>query len=226
MANDSSEIDLISKKYDYSLLLNQLSDLRQDKERMRLLFELKGDFYRDYEMIKGLVEDKVITKNILNFGDFCQVQIDKIKELSALAKNSIQKDLMNLVYSDLRIKRMHTGLGELFEPQQPQNNTLPKIDKKKDRTIDRVTLFLNYLFTYTGVNCPNTQKAEIIEFLTAYSDKQTIKLFSEFEREKSKVLENEEISEKFFKDMKIIRKYFERLGLMEIVAKIDEDLGN
>lgn len=87
-------------------------------------------------------------------------------------------------------------------------------------------LFVDYLFDFAKINCPNTQKAEIVEFLTGFSSKQLVKVPSSFEKFKLQIEDGDESDENFTNDLKVIRKYFEELGLIEIVNKIDKDLGN
>jgi hypothetical protein len=91
------------------------------------------------------------------------------------------------------------------------------VDKHKDLTPDRATLFLNYLFTFSKANCHNTQKAKVISFLTGYSENTIGDQLSALH---SKADDNFVAYER---DMKI-RKHFENLGLSEIVKIIDGDL--
>jgi hypothetical protein len=107
--------------------------------------------------------------------------------------------------------------------------------KHSDINIERATLFLSYLLDFAKVNSQsfnnkrkeisNSDKNKIIEFLTTYSGKQSNKLWAKFNTEKAKIQETEEIEEKFYQDMQVIRKYFDLLGLSEIINKIDADLG-
>lgn len=92
------------------------------------------------------------------------------------------------------------------------------INKHKDLTLDRATLFFSYLLTYSKAKGPNTKKAEVISFLTGFS-KNTIN--NKLSTLHSKADDN---FVQYENDMKIVRKYFEKLGLSEIVEIIDRDL--
>lgn len=107
-------------------------------------------------------------------------------------------------------------------------NTDEKENSKKNEDLNKetATLFMNYLFDYAKISCNFTKKAEVIEFLTGFSKKQVVKLPSVFGKQKLEIEDGGGINEKFFKDMNTVRKYFEKLGLDEVVEKIDKDLGN
>ncbi len=118
-----------------------------------------------------------------------------------------------------------TKLQEIARLEASANSSKPKQDepnhnikRHKDLTLDRATLLMNYLFTFAKVNCHNTKKAEVISFLTGYSENTVGDKLSALH---SKADENFTAYEK---DMKIIRKYFEKIGLSEIVELIDRDL--
>lgn len=106
-------------------------------------------------------------------------------------------------------------LAKLQSASQPKAT---EAGKHQDLTLDRATLFMNYLLAFSKANCHNTKKAEVISFLTGYS-KNTIG--DKLSALHSKADDNFVAYEK---DMKIVRKYFESLGLSEIVKMIDRDL--
>lgn len=118
-------------------------------------------------------------------------------------------------------------------PEQSNNN----IRKHKDLNQKTATLFLSYLLDFakekssenhglkTKKTLTDADKDRIIDFLTPISGKQSKKLHKPFRDEVAKIAEKEEVSENFYKDMQIIRKHFEMLGLSEITNKIDADLG-
>jgi hypothetical protein len=115
---------------------------------------------------------------------------------------------------DLEIKK----LTDLRALEQKEVVSKESLKKHPDLTLDRATLFLNYLFTFARANCHNTKKAEVISFLTGFS-KNTIgdKLSSLHSKADENYLN-------YKKDMEIISKYFESLGLSEIVEMINRDL--
>ena len=130
--------------------------------------------------------------------------------------------------------------SQIYEPENAdKNHTIEKkiLKKHKDITLDRATLFINYLLDFANEKSrdnfrsknktplKDADKNRIIDFLTPFSGTQSKKLHKPFKDEIAKIAEKEEISEKFYKDMKIVRKYFEMLGLSEILDKIDADLG-
>ncbi len=92
------------------------------------------------------------------------------------------------------------------------------INKHKDLTLDRATLAMNYLLRFAKANGHNTDKARFISFLTGYSENTIAQKFSTLHKKEDADFTAYE------KDMNIIRKYFEKLGLNEIVKMIDNDL--
>ena len=109
-------------------------------------------------------------------------------------------------------------LEKLRQLEATPKQTTDGIKKHKALTLDRATLLLNYLFTYTKANCHNTKKAEVISFLTGYSENTIGDKLSALHSKADDNFINYE------KDMMIVRKYFENLGLSEIVEMIDRDL--
>jgi hypothetical protein len=85
-------------------------------------------------------------------------------------------------------------------------------------TLDRATLALNYLLTCAKANCHNTEKAKFISFLTGFSENTITQKLSKLHEKADLNFVNYE------KDMKIIHKYFENLGLPDISNQIDNDL--
>ena len=110
---------------------------------------------------------------------------------------------------------------------QPDNRE----KRQKDRGLTRESayLFVDYLLqiAYAAGTGRATikQRAEVVEFLTGYSSTKLKDVPAWFNKEIAKIKESEEISEKIFDDLQMVRKQFESLGLQEIVARIDQDLG-
>lgn len=129
--------------------------------------------------------------------EFCELEISKLKEERELEKM----------------------MAEIQEPKEESAKGKTKdTQKHKDLTLDRAVLVFNYLFKFAQVNSHNTEKSEFISFLTGFS-KETIRqrLSNLHEKENN----NRNLWEK---DLKIVRKYFESLGLTEIVKMIDNEL--
>lgn len=212
-------------------------DLEEHFREKRIKLERE---YGDKQKIKEFLGIEKFIKNTANvyFRQYLKKEIENLSLPEQLT--SIKKQL--LVVKPERYEFLYQALLDVKEEIEilltleneelinKQNTNLQPnkkdVSKISELNIESATLLMSYLFDFANVNCHFTKKAEVIEFLTGFSKKQIVKLPSEFEKEKSKILENEEISEKFYKDMQIIRNYFVRLGLTEIVNKIDEDLGN
>jgi hypothetical protein len=101
-----------------------------------------------------------------------------------------------------------------------------KLQKELGLNIEKAFLTINYLLEYSKAPAirKNKKRAEFMSFLTGYSTNTLTQLFSWFEKEKANSQEKSEINEKFNGDMHDVRKWFDSLGLSEIVKMIDNDL--
>ncbi len=125
-------------------------------------------------------------------------------------------DFLDLEILKLKEKRELEKINKKNE--KPKKDISIKNRKNKELTLDRATLVFAYLFKYLKVDSPNTDKAKFISFLTGFSEN-TIrqKLSKLHEKADSNFV-------KYEKDMEIVCKYFESLGLDEIVKMISNDL--
>ncbi len=96
----------------------------------------------------------------------------------------------------------------------------PEPGKHRDARLERVVLTLNYLLDGAGVSetCQKSKRINFIDFVSPYS-RNTIK--PQLDKLHEKASEN---PFEYKEDMKMIRGYFEALGLNEIVKQIDRDL--
>jgi hypothetical protein len=79
-------------------------------------------------------------------------------------------------------------------------------------------LALYYLLQHAETNCHNTKKAEFASFLTGFSENTLRQQWSNIHSKKN------ENGVDWKADMKTIRRYFEDLGLGQVVRRIDDDL--
>ncbi len=178
------------KKYDFEKVLEHLETLSDYKEKIAYLIQQKTKYEQNHI---GLALNFAKEKGLaLNFGR---------------GKNFAEK-------CQLEIDK----LEKLRQLEVTPKQTTDSIKKHKDLTLDRATLLLNYIFTYAKTNCHNTKKAEVISFLTGYSENTIGDKLSALHSKADDNFINYE------KDMMIVRKYFENLGLSEIVEMIDRDL--
>lgn len=93
----------------------------------------------------------------------------------------------------------------------------PSTKKHPDLTLDRSVLAVNYLLTFAKANAHNTEKAKFISFLTGFSEN-TIrqKLSNPYDKDSSNPAALK-------KDLKLVRAYFEKLGLSQIASQIDQE---
>lgn len=179
-------------------------------------------------------------------------ELDLPKKLSAVKRKSEKflyhyefeskalSELQEEIEKEISIKKeeliYQKEIGNLSEKREKVNSS-DEISIHPDLTQRTATLFLSYLLDFakeksrenfvlkTKKTLTDADKDRIIDFLTPISGKQSKKLHKGFKEEIAKIAENEEVSEKFYQDMRTIRKYFEMLGLLEITDKIDADLG-
>ncbi len=182
------------------------------------------DAKHDYLLNRGIYIDDIG----ISFDKKCELEIERFKEHQKLNEASgIPTSLKHFdsLHSPY-MKGYHEERGRQsaangFKRPFADNKQIAEREAKQKElglSLDRATLFMNYLFTFAKVNCQNTRKAKVISFLTGYS---TNTIGDKLSALHSKADDNFIAYEE---DMKIVRKYFESLGLTEIVNMIDKDL--
>ena len=103
---------------------------------------------------------------------------------------------------------------------KPERIGNEEIKKHEEARLDRVVLAMNYLLNCAGVSekCQKSKKINFIDFVTPFS-RSTIKTQLDNLHEKA-----DKDGVKYEEDMKIIREYFQHLGLTKITEQIDRDL--
>lgn len=114
---------------------------------------------------------------------------------------------------DLEIKK----LEKLSGLETAQKLKFIEVAKHRDLTIDRVIFLLNRLIPSFS-DCEATKKAEFINFLTGFDYETTRQRFSSINRKDA------EKPQAFKKDMEIVCKYLDLLGLNDISSQIKRDL--
>jgi len=212
--------DRLKKKLNEALLENENNH------------KVKNTILYDIEIAESKVVNYYETLFLENHSSYDEIQkLVKIKKELSLTKESEQdyrrKALLNLekkILININLLKEEKTLRD--QSEESFNATKDNKNKHDELNKEIVTLFMNHFFDYANVKCSNAKKAEVIAFLTGYSSKQIVKLFSELEKERLKIEENEEVSEKIYKDLNVARKLFVKLNLTEIIEKIDKELGN
>ncbi len=203
-----------------------------------LIFEVKLtaiDYYKRliYQEFKEEDLPKKLKKVKINLSEVFTDKYTFRKE----ALIDVQKELEQ----EIELQKKESLNRQELEASNSTDSEKVILEKHKDITIDRATLFLSYLLDFANEKrrenfglknkkpLKDADKDRAIDFLTPFTGKQSKKLHKGFKDEIAKIAEEkDEVSEKFnkfYNDVKIIRNYFEMLGLSEIVNRIDSDLG-
>ncbi len=177
---EKHETALAEKIDKFQELLKYLETLSNSKDKIAYLVKEKTKAAQNKS---GL---SLSWGNELSFSEKCQLEIEKLKELTIL--------------------------------EESQKDSKDGIKKHKDITLDRAVLALSYLLDELNVKCPLSKKKEFIDFITPYSPN-TIKTKLENLHEKQ-----EKNFVEYEKDLQVISRYFENLGLLKIVEQIKADL--
>ncbi len=118
---------------------------------------------------------------------------------------------------DFEISKISELLYLDLASKVPDKKQIVEIGKHKDLTIDRVILLFNRLIP-AFPDCEATKKAEFISFLTGFDSETVRQRFSTIYRKDA------DKPQAFKKDMEIVCKYLEILGLDEIIRQIKKDL--
>lgn len=90
--------------------------------------------------------------------------------------------------------------------------------KHSDLRLDRAVLLMHYIFKAAKVNCHNTKKAKVINFLTGFSENTSGDKFSALYSKSEKNFVD------FEKDVEIVNSYLKMLGLTEMVEVLNKDV--
>lgn len=229
---NSLELNTMQKIVIFEYLSNKLSikNDRQSRICTRQLEKLIEELKEESEKVEK-AEQKAKLEKILDHLETLSNYTEKISYVKQ-AKAQYEKTKTTLIEVSERTfgKKCELIINKLKQLQileitnsNKQKDTLAQeklIDKQKDKdlTLDRAVLIFSYLLDYAKVNAHNTEKAEFISFLTGFSKNTVVqKLSKPHEKADLNFIGYE-------KDMKIVRKYIEKLGLSEISKAIDNDL--
>lgn len=207
---------------EFDLVKKHLETFTTTSEKIKYLIDKKTDYLQN----KNMAVDDWFT----SFDEKCDLEINRLKEHQKLndlqkTKSSAKEDTFIKGFREERGKEYAKNLLNFPRAEGDSKGCeREKNQKQLGLTIDRATLFLDYLFKRAKIDCKNTEKAKVIAFLTGYSEKKIAQAFSRLEKEKLEFVDNTNASEKFSTDIKIIRNYFKTLRLDEIQQKIDNDL--
>lgn len=117
---------------------------------------------------------------------------------------------------NLEIEKLEKLLQLKSIPVQTEQNVV-EVKKNRDLTVDRSIFLLNYLIP-SFTNLEATKKAKFINFLTGFDYETIRQRFSSIPRKEADQLQS------FKKDMDIIIRYLDDLGLRDLTMKIKKDL--
>lgn len=203
-----------------------LTTLRSNRERLEFLLEIQTE-YDQLDIDSKYDVDELMPPT---FSGKCDMEIKKIKSLMEV-DNVTQRSIGNQQTHYLRIDPLDRHLLEGrdryggFQPIRRGFVPTPETESEAKKNIKerrgsqyQIALAMYYLLQYTKANCPNTKKAKFVSFLTGYSENTLRQQWSNIHSKKN------EDGVSWENDMKVVRNYFQELGLTEIVKMIDNDL--
>jgi hypothetical protein len=139
-------------------------------------------------------------------------------------KVEVEKEIERQLRS-AKIRQELIILGEPKSERPSQGGTVPPAEEiigqkgiKHTRdhlqTLDRTALFFHYLFNHAQVSGQNIGKAQVVNFLTAYSTESMEQKFS------GSNVYGPEGDGKFLRDLHIVIGLFQKLGMTEVIALI------
>ncbi|MDQ3635751.1 MAG: hypothetical protein M3405_14760 [Acidobacteriota bacterium] len=249
IAEEITEIIFLKMKGKLSafFILERLSTLLS---KLDLPFEIENVVFDDIET-KLKIEQRKFSKNEIDFRRYSSLLFELKLFSVSYFKNKIYQNLMDCDLPQ-KLKLVKKELSNIFSPEEKYikeafleikktleneielkkeeisnrqqlatlndiNNEVEIPKKHKDLTLDRAVLFMDYLFRFAETSSFNTSKAEAISFLTGFSEETLRQRLSTIYNEKNKK------DNSFKKDIRVVRNLFDKLGLSEIVKKIDQD---
>ncbi len=185
------ETDSLKEKFDFNRVKQHIESLPDLKAKIKYLTEISTEYQQ---------QDDFFDLARVPFDDKCKLEMLKLLRLE-----NFEKTLKPKTDSQARLKADAQSRDEV----SPRN---------REFTMARQTLAMYFLLQYAKAECPNTDKADFIAFLTGKSRERIRQTLSHLYQTK------EENYTKWEKDMKYVRKHFEALGLSEVVKMIDNEL--
>jgi hypothetical protein len=179
---------------------------------------MNNNFMIDERMKKLLEELKTLPNEKARIQRLKIAKAESEAETPFIMREMEQYAIIDSYYT--RLCKLIKERETLFDLEKEIEFTSKNLTKHRDLTLDRATLFLNYLFTVAKANSTNTEKARVISFLTQFDEERIRQVLSGIKSQK-KAYSN---FLAFESDMKIVRNLFEKIGLTEIVKQIDKDL--
>src|SRR5205085_2802880 len=126
--------------------------------------------------------------------------------------------LSSLIYLEglSHVRHVNSEIEKLETPDEEKATASNK--RMNGGTHYQNLLAIYYLLQYAKANCHNTKKAKFASFITGFSNNTLRQQWSNIHWKK------DEKGLDWESDMKIVRGYFEELGLPEVVKSIDNDL--
>jgi hypothetical protein len=132
-------------------------------------------------------------------------------------QQSIYSTLSEIPSFDRKCSLEIEKLEKLARLQPIPQPKIIEVGKHRDLTLDRAIFLLNRLIPFF-LDCDATKKAEFIHFLTGFDYETARQRFSSINKKDA------EKPQAFEKDMEIVCKYLEVLGLTDITREIKNDL--
>ncbi|MEJ7862371.1 MAG: hypothetical protein WKF90_12140 [Pyrinomonadaceae bacterium] len=194
-------------RYHFNLVDEYIETIEDLDAKLLFLLEIKTDFERDVKrlwVIQSHSNRNYGLSDAFNFGELCQIEVDKIKELQEFAwrkkeRESPEENLpINIAQTQLRedTYKKRSGGGSHY-----QN-----------------LLAMHYLLEYLKAKDNKSAKARFASFLTGFSK-------NTFYNDSFNIhAKQDEDGVKWEKDMELVKSFFTDLGLNEIVRMIKNDL--
>lgn len=182
------------------------------------------DFSVTKTYLESLADDALRIEHLRKLKIDCEAynaEAELDATLSKLSEHNKDAREAFIKLCDINIRRLE-ALQELKRPDEVSQPTIDQATTKNgDRTLDRTTLFLNYLLTNAKADCTNIDKAKTISFLTGYSEKTIRQKLSNIHGK-----DNDKSFETYNEDMRKVRDYFNLVGLTEIAERVERDMDN
>lgn len=204
--NREQSIYFITRYY-FKLADEYIETIEDLDAKLLFLLEIKADFEHDVNSLwitQSHSNRNYGVADAFNFGGFCQIEIDKIKELQELAwrKKESESPEENL-------------------PINIEQTQLPEGKNKKRSgggSQYQNLLAMHYLLEYLKAKDNKRARARFAAFLTGFSENtlnnDSFNIHAKLDKD----------GVKWEKDMKLVKTFFADLGLNEIVRMIENDL--
>jgi len=205
-----------STRYDFQLLAEYLETIENSDSKLLFLIEIKADFEHDSKRmyVMRVTSGNYEVNFYLNFGELCQVEIDRIEKLQEFDRRQAEKHILQRKQFNAIIER-----GAKRNPTTTRDLQSGEKDSsgKSELTTTQQVLAAHYFLKFIGAKDVNS--SVIARLIAVFRGGKNYKEIYDKVRESSDLIFLNKGD-----DARLIADLYKKLGQPEIARMIENDL--